>query len=109
MTAADILETHTCEIVEDLLPLYAKEHQKQPGCMDTNSTDPLVSAFVKEHIKDCPACRSLLELLQEDFPQPEPDCMDIPPIPFQHKYHIRLALGTACAIFAATGVLALLI
>lgn len=109
MTAADILETHTCEIVEDLLPLYARDHRKQPGSIDTNNIDTLASAFVEEHLANCPSCHNLLEMIQEDFPQPEPVLTDIPDIPFRHKYHIRLTLGIICAIITATGVLVLLI
>lgn len=108
MTAADILKKHTCEIVEDLLPLYAKDNIKQPDSLTTSSMDIQTTAFVEKHLKDCPGCRSLLEMLQEDFPEPCPDLTDIPVIPFRRKYHIRLALGTICAITSAVGILIML-
>lgn len=108
MTAADILKKHTCEIVEDLLPLYAEANIKPPASIATNSMNTQTAAFVAEHLKDCAGCRSLLEMIQEDFPEPCPDLTDIPAIPFRRKYHIRLALGTICAITASVGILIIL-
>lgn len=109
MTAADLLKKHTCEIVEDLLPLYAEASIKYPASIAQNNMDDKVSSFVTEHLKDCAGCRSLLGMIQEDLPGPCPELTDIPSIPFRRKYHIRLALGTICAITAAVGVLALLL
>lgn len=109
MTSNDILIKHTCEIVEDLLPLYVKDNLKQPGSSVADYMDTRVSAFVSEHLKNCPGCRSLLVMMQEDFPESCTDSQDIPAIPFRRKYHIRLALGMICAVTAALGVLALVL
>lgn len=109
MTAADILKKHTCEIVEDLLPLYAEDRIKHSGAMKENNIDAPASAFVEEHLKNCPDCRSLLEMIQEDFSGTDFPPPDIPPLHFRRKYHIRLVSGTACAIIAAIGILAILL
>lgn len=109
MTSNDILIKHTCEIVEDLLPLYAETTRKHPASITTDSMDAKASAFVAEHLKDCPGCRSLLEMIQEDFKEPAPELTDIPLIPFRRKYYIHLAFGVICAIAAAVSVLAFLL
>lgn len=109
MTANDILKKHTCEIVEDLLPLYAEDNLKHSDSIAANSMDTQTAAFVAEHLKNCPNCRSLLEMIQEDFSGADFPPLDIPLLHFRRKYHIRLVSGTACAIIAAIGVLAILL
>lgn len=53
---------HNCEIVRDLLPLYA-EHMASPAS----------TALVEEHLAECPACRAELEQMEKPVPvQPEP-------------------------------------
>lgn len=52
---------HNCEIVRDLLPLYA-EHMASPAS----------TALVEEHLAECPACRAELERMEKPVPvQPE--------------------------------------
>ena len=53
---------HNCEIVRDLLPLYA-EHIASPAS----------TALVEEHLAECPACRAELQRMEKPVPvQPEP-------------------------------------
>lgn len=40
---------HNCEIVRDLLPLYAEQ-----------IASPASTALVEEHLAECPACRAEL-------------------------------------------------
>lgn len=120
MTSTDFLEKHACEIVEDLLLLYAENNLNQPDLFaDSNRKLPIVTMennqtrhafdFVTEHLKSCPACSNYLEMIQEDFTETETDRADIPIIHFRRKYHIRLTLGILCAVIAASGVLVLLL
>ena len=56
---------HNCEIVRDLLPLYA-EHIASPAS----------TALVEEHLVECPACRAELEQMEKPVPvqlEKEPD------------------------------------
>ncbi len=52
---------HNCEIVRDLLPLYAEQ-----------MASPASTALVKEHLAECPACRAELDRMEKPVPvQPE--------------------------------------
>ena len=51
-----------CEVIRDLLPLYA-EHIASPAS----------TALVEEHLESCDACRAELRQMQRPVPvQPEP-------------------------------------
>ena len=53
---------YNCEIIRDLLPLYA-EHIASPAS----------TAMVEEHLAECPACRAELDQMEKPVPvQPEP-------------------------------------
>ena len=53
---------HTCEIVRDLLPLYAEQ-----------IASPASTALVEEHLAECPACRAELQRMEKPVTvQPEP-------------------------------------
>ena len=53
---------HNCEIVRDLLPLYAEQ-----------IASPASTALVEEHLAECPACRAELQRMEKPVPvQPEP-------------------------------------
>lgn len=118
MTAADLLKKHTCEIAEDLLPFYAEDTRKPPSTADhtaahfsfaaDNMTQPAM-LFVEEHIKCCESCRSLLEMMTEDWDGPKQIPPTEPAIRFRRKYQVRLALGMAFAILTAAGILAFLL
>ena len=59
---------HNCEIVRDLLPLYA-EHMASPAS----------TALVEEHLAECPVCRAELERMEKPVPvQPEPLFLSLP-------------------------------
>ena len=49
-----------CEIVRDLLPLYAE-----------GLTSEASNEFVEKHLKDCAECTQLLKDMREE-PQPQP-------------------------------------
>ncbi len=118
MTSSKILEKYTCEIVADLLPFYAQhknlpsvsspEHHEKLSSIQDNDTQLPAFALVKKHVKCCDHCRNLLEMIQEDFKEPTSVPPDTPPIHFRRKYYIRLALGVACSILTAAGIVALL-
>ena len=80
----------TCEIVRDLLPLYA-EHIASPAS----------TALVEEHLKTCPACRAELAQMEKPVPvQPEKE----PDAPLRTlklavtRRQLRAAVCTAAAI-----------
>ena len=53
---------HNCEIVRDLLPLYAEQ-----------IASPASTALVEEHLAECPACRAELQRMEKPVTvQPEP-------------------------------------
>lgn len=53
---------HNCEIVRDLLPLYAEQ-----------IASPASTALVEEHLSECPACRAELQRMEKPVTvQPEP-------------------------------------
>lgn len=119
MTSSELLAKHTCEIVEDLLPIYAEYKATKPSPVPQRRKDePALGAkgfsqmpafaFVEEHVKCCADCQSLLKMALEDFNQHTLAPPTVPPIHFRRKYYIRLAFGAACAILTATGVLVLL-
>lgn len=118
MTSYDLLDRHACEIVEDLIPVYTKYHTKlrdsrteafveQPTFLSENDTKAAF-IFVEEHLKNCPHCRTLFEMVQEDFEETFKKT-DMKPPRFRQKYHVHLAIGIVCATAAATCLLALLI
>lgn len=118
MTTADLLQKHTCEITEDLLPFYAQALLESPATAQNTAeysvfadehTKKPAFCFVEEHIKNCENCRNLLQMIMENDKEPTrvPACR--PAIRFRRKYQIRLALGMAFAILTATGILALLL
>ena len=80
-----------CEVIRDLLPLYA-EHMASPAS----------TALVEEHLQECEACRAELEQMQLPVPvQPEPQ----PDAPLKG---IRTALRKKRILTAAAAVLAVL-
>lgn len=60
----------TCEVVQDLLPLYVD------GCCSEQS-----KKIVEEHLEECEECREISKLFREQIPQPEapkePDAKEI--------------------------------
>ena len=53
---------HNCEIVRDLLPLYAEQ-----------IASPASTALAEEHLAECPACRAELQRIEKPVTvQPEP-------------------------------------
>lgn len=53
---------HNCEIVRDLLPLYAEQ-----------IASPASTVLVEEHLAECPACRAELQRMEKPVTvQPEP-------------------------------------
>ncbi len=118
MTAADLLQKHTCEITEDLLPFYAQAQLEPPATVQNTAEYSAFAderkketafCFVEEHIKNCENCRNLLQMIMEDDKEQirVPACG--PAIRFRRKYQIRLVLGMAFAILTAAGILALLL
>ena len=74
---------HECDIVRDLLPLYAEK-------LGSEATTELV----KEHLKGCPACRVELEKLREPVPAaPEID-VDAEPLRRLKKALLRKKVQT---------------
>ncbi len=126
MTAAELLEKHSCDIVEDLLPYYAEHLLELPSTADdmtipssflddeenfsaaAKARNPAFF-YVETHIKCCEHCRSLLEMISEDWKEPKQAATNPPTIRFRKKYQLRLALGTAFAILTAAGILAILL
>ncbi len=98
MKSADLLNEHTCEIVEDLLPFYVERDM-----------EPAASAFVEEHLKHCPDCKGLLEMMLEDHPEPDKCHTNFPAFPIRRKYRRRLAFCSVCAAIAALGIFAFLL
>ena len=85
---------YNCEIVRDLLPLYAEQ-----------MASPASTALVEEHLAECPACRAELERMEKPVPvQPEPQ----PDAPLQNIRSSlnRRRLRTMLCSFAAALVLA---
>lgn len=97
MKSAELLNRHTCEIIEDLLPFYVEGHM-----------EPAAASFVAKHLEQCPDCKELLEMMQEDFTEPDPPA-GAPTFPIQRKYHLHLAFCSICAAIAAVSILALLL
>lgn len=98
MKSADLLNEHTCEIIEDLLPFYVEGYM-----------EPAASSFVKKHLEHCPKCHGLWKMMREDFPEPDKCHTNFPAFPIRHKYRQRLVLCSVCAAIAAMGIFALLL
>lgn len=96
MKSAELLNRHTCEIVEDLLPFYVEGHM-----------EPAAASFVAKHLDHCPDCKELLEMMRESFTEPVPPPADAPAFPIRRKYRLHLAFCSICAAIAAVSILAL--
>ena len=84
-----------CEMMEDLLPLYAED-------MATNAT----RQAVEEHLKDCEPCKEKLEAMRRDKPE---SAAPIPLEPVRREIRVRrwhAVVAAVCAV--AVGLVALL-
>lgn len=97
MKSAELLNRHTCEIIEDLLPFYVEGHM-----------EPAAASFVAKHLEHCPDCKELLEMMREDFTELNPPVV-APTFPIRRKYRLRLAFCSICAAIAAVSIIALLL
>ena len=84
-----------CEVIRDLLPLYA-EHMASPAS----------TVLVEEHLQECEACRAELEQMEKPVPvQPEPQ-PDAPLLGIRktlQKKSIRIAAAAVLVVLCAFG------
>ena len=90
-----------CDIVKDLLPLYAE------GMLSESSV-----AFVEEHVKNCPGCADALKELKTEKPQSvtaqsDPAAVSAPIKRIKKRVARRVILGIVITAFAALSALVL--